>query len=233
MAELRFEKCQGYIASQARRLKEKGRIAGHDPPAITISRETGAGAVTFADYLAEYLNQKFPSAECAWTVFDKNLVKQVLEDHDLPARLEEFMPEDRPKHVEDAVGDMLGVHPPNWKLVEHAEDTIYRLAKMGNCILVGRGANIVTEDLPNVFRLRLVGSLEARVKRCMDFYKIAEKAARDLIKTQDRGRRRYLLAYFDRDVDDPLDYNMVINVDSFTSESLARLISEWVTNRSR
>ena len=156
----RFEKATGYIASQSARAKKKPEGRDVLEPAITISRQTGAGAVTLAGGLAEYLNKETGVKEDAWEVFDKTLTRQVLDDHNLPTRVERYMTEDSPKPVKDALGDMLGLHPPNWELVKHTGETIYRLAKNGRCILVGRGANIITRDLTNVFHLRLIGSLE-------------------------------------------------------------------------
>jgi hypothetical protein len=53
-------------------------------PAITISRQTGAGAVTVAHLVAEQLDidcQGEPP--CPWAVFDRNLASKILEDHNL------------------------------------------------------------------------------------------------------------------------------------------------------
>ena len=228
MADLgkRFEKCHSYIESHVKRAEAEGKEPAR--PAITISRQTGAGAITLGDRLALQLNKRAGGAETEWAVFDKNLVERVLEDHDLPARLEKYMPEDKPGAVADAIADILGMHPPDWKLIEHTQATIYRLAKMGYCILVGRGANVVTHDLPSVLHLRLTGSLAKRVARCMDFYAVDEDKARDFIKKTDRARRRYLMAYYDREIDDPSNYDMVINVDRFTTDALVELIANMI-----
>ena len=232
MVDLRkqFEKCQAYIISHVSSGEISSQSMTRQYPSITISRETGAGAMTLADKLVDFLNNQPGGPDSLWTVFDKNLVQQVLEDHDLPTHLEKFMPEDKPSHIKDTIGDMLGTHPPNWELVKHTQETIYRLAKMGRCILVGRGANIITRDLPNMLHLRLVGDLENRIKRCMDYYQIGENEARELIKKQDQARRRYLQAYYDREIDDPKDYHFVINVDMFTTEKLVEFISNMIGN---
>jgi cytidylate kinase len=224
-----FEKATGYIASQSARAKKKPRRREVLEPVITISRQTGAGAVTLAGGLAEYLNKRTGVKERAWEVFDKTLMRQVLDDHDLPAHLERFMPEDGPKQVKDALGDMLGLHPPNWELVRHTGETIYGLARKGKCILVGRGANIITRDLPNALHLRLIGSLERRVIRCQDYYGIEEAEAVELIRKQDRARRRYLLAYYDIEIDDPTNYHLVINVDRYEPQALVRLVGDVVS----
>jgi hypothetical protein len=64
-------------------------------PAITISRQTGAGAVTVARLVAEQLGKEFPGEPPRpWAVFDRTLAAKILEDHNLSARVEQFMPED-------------------------------------------------------------------------------------------------------------------------------------------
>ena len=225
----RFEKATGYIESQSAGAKKKPRRREVLEPTITISRQTGSGAVTLAGGLAEYLNKETRVKERPWEVFDKTLIRQVLGDHDLPERLERYMPEDSPKHVKDALGDMLGLHPPNWELVRYTGETIYRLAKKGKCILVGRGANIITRDLPNAFHLRLIGSLEQRLIHCQDYYGIDKAEAGELIKKQDRARRRYLLAYYDIEIDDPTNYHLVINMDRYTRQALVRFVGDLVS----
>jgi cytidylate kinase len=225
-----FTKCQAYITSQIKRVEEEGPQLAGTHYAVTISRETGAGAITFGERLAEYLNELMYDSECEWTVFDKNLIHQVLEDHDLPARLARFMPEDSQNPVKEAFGDMFGIHPPNWEILKLTNATIHRLARLGNCILVGRGSNIVTRELPNVLHLRLIGALERRITRCMAYYQITEVQACDLIKKQDRARRRYMLTYFDVDIDDPLNYHMTLNVDLFETQALVKLVGESLVN---
>lgn len=224
----KFSKCQAYITSQIERAEREGERSDNRFPAITISRETGAGAVTLGENLAKYLNDRIDKKECEWTVFDKNLIQKVLEDHDLPARLERFMPEDIQDRVREIFGDMFGIHPPDWELLKLTNDTIYRLAKMGNCIIVGRGANIVTRNLPTVLHVRLIGSLSQRISRCMKYYGMSEKEARERINTQDRARRRYVLAHFDHEIDDPLDYHVIINVDRYSPKALVALVGEMV-----
>ena len=227
----RFEKCQAYISAQMSRGDGSVSSAG-SAPTITISRQAGAGAITFAESLADFLNKRSEVRDDQWTVFDKNLVAQVLEDHELPSRLERFMPEDKPKHLQEVVGDMLGLHPPDWERVRLTQETVYRLAKMGRCILVGRGANVITRDLPHTLHVRLIGSFEKRIGRCMDYYGITEASARDLVKKQDRARRRYMLAYYDTEIDDPTNYHMMINVDLLGTSDLKEIIARAVELKS-
>ena len=61
-------------------------------PAITISREAGARGHTVAAILADYLQQHVPSHD-VWTVFDRNIVEEALQEHKLPERIAAYMKE--------------------------------------------------------------------------------------------------------------------------------------------
>jgi hypothetical protein len=117
-------------------------------------------------------------ATSPWAVFDANLAKHVLEDHKLPPNLERFMTEDaRLLPVEAIVEEVLGLHPSGWTLVQHTTQTILRLAGLGRTILVGRGANVITARLPNVFHVRLVSPLATRIRHAAEYCHLSETEA--------------------------------------------------------
>lgn len=194
--------------------------------AITLSRQTGAGAHSIAGELAAYLDQQASRKGVPWTVFDRNLVERVLTDHQLPARLAGSMTEDRVSELEDIMQELLGTQPSSWKLVGQVSETVLKLAALGNVILVGRGANIITSKLDHVFHVRLIGSLERRTERAMEIFKLGRKAAATHVEKEDRGRRRYLRKYFGADIADPLLYHLVLNTDWIDPHEAARLIGE-------
>lgn len=82
--------------------------------------------------------------------------------------------------------------------------SILRLAKLGNVILVGRGATIITAQLKNAFHVRLMGSLAKRAEQTAEYYQVSFKEALALVEKEDKQRERYLRKYFDRDIEDPL-----------------------------
>src|ERR1700730_7861417 len=160
---MKVEVFGSYLQSQAA-LPQTDR--GPQPLAITISREVGAGGRT----VVQPVGQRCTAAEntpatSPWAVFDANLAKHVLEDHKLPAKLEQFMTEDaRLLPVDAIVEEVLGLHPASWTLVQHTTQTILRLAGLGRTILVGRGGNGITARLPNVFHVRLGAPGETRIR---------------------------------------------------------------------
>ena len=217
----------GYVESQSQRARMR---IGNRLPFITISREAGAGAVTIGRLVAEELNQRSHDAnDPPWTVFDKNLVEKVLEDHDLPEKIKEFLPENTTFDLKDAAEELLGLHPSNWTLVQDTTQTILRLAHLGNVILVGRGSNMATENVPGGLHLRVVAPVERRTNHALEFYKFDYKQAVEFVRKTDRARRRYVNRYFNADIDDPLHYHLVINTGWMRFEDAARLIADTVS----
>jgi MEDS: MEthanogen/methylotroph, DcmR Sensory domain len=101
-------------------------------PAITISRESGAGALSVATLVAQELNVECPGdPPCPWTVFDRDLIAKILEDHSLSKRIEEFMPEDSRFPLSESFEFLLGLHPRSGLLREYTKDTIRKLTITG------------------------------------------------------------------------------------------------------
>jgi cytidylate kinase len=194
--------------------------------AITLSRQTGAGAWRVAEHLAEFLDHHAPVEGLPWTVFDKSLIEKVLQDNNLPAKLAQFLPEDRISALENIMQELLGLHPPHTTLLQQVTETILKLAELGNVILIGRGANVITAGLPRMFHVRLVGSMEKRVARVQARYHLEPKAAAEFIERADRGRQRYLKEHYGADIADPLLYDLVINTDRIDCDAAAVLIGE-------
>ncbi|HKI70063.1 MAG TPA: cytidylate kinase-like family protein, partial [Verrucomicrobiae bacterium] len=159
--------------------------------AIAISRQSASGAHAVAEKLAKMLDLHAPKGAPAWTVFDRNLVEKVLEDHHLPDRLARFMPEDAVSHINSIMEELFGLHPPSEVLVHQTSETILRLAKLGRVILLGRAAVLVTAHLPHVLRVRLVAPLKQRIEFMQRTEGMNHKEARERVHEEDQGRKRY------------------------------------------
>jgi cytidylate kinase len=228
-----FDRCQSFIHSQLQPPARPVLMGREHVPksAITISRQSGCGAHAIAEKLAGLLQARHPQGLPAWTIFDRNLMERVLEDHQLPVRLAQFMPEDRIPEIDDIMDELFGVHPSAWKLVEQTAETILRLAELGNVIILGRGANVIAARLPHVLHVRLVASPERRLENMRRFEGLTEKAAAERIRREDLGRQRYLKKYFGKCVDDPSLYHLVVNTDLVSFDDAARLIGELAMKR--
>ena len=146
-------------------------------------------------------------------------------------RIAEFLPENHKSAFSDTLEGLLDLHPPISTIVKQTAETVRNLAEIGYVILVGRGANIITRRLPNVFHVRLVGSLERRMERVQEVYELGRQDAREFMHKQETGRNRYLKEHFGKNIDDPLLYHLIINTDQISYEDTARLIANAVIKR--
>lgn len=225
MSNSLFNAFKGY--AQAQNEQRAGKQIKHARrPAVTISREAGAGGLPVAQLVAEELQRHHPDQP--WVVFDRNLAERVIEDHQLPGMLKQFMAEDVTSGVTSAVEELLGLHPSQWELVQHTTDTILRLANLGNVVIVGRGANFVTTHLKNVFHVRLVAPFEQRVRQQAEELHISKAEAEQLIAKTDRARQRYVSSHFGAKIDNPFFYHIIINTGMTSIPTAVRLIVEGV-----
>ncbi len=222
-----LDRCHAYLAYQLDHPKRPLATGVWPPPgpAITISDQIGSGVQEIARHLAGILQAVEPNDSAPWTVFDRQLVTQVLEEHHLPKRLAKLMPEDRRSYLDDVLDELIGLRPPSWELIPKVIQTVLHLANVGHVILVGRGASVITRQMPSVFHVRLIASLPRRIERVQELENLSTKEAARFIARTERGRERYVRAYFHSRVNDDLQYHMVINSDRIPPPEAAELIA--------
>jgi len=217
--------CRAYLYSaspDASRPKRRGAFPG---PIVTISREAGARGNSIAKALVSELesSEVIPKFR-PWTVFNHNLLDHCIREHNLPERTAEYFPEDKPEEIRTLIGEMLGLHAGDYTNARKVAETIRRLTEAGNAIVVGRGANLVSANVKQALHIRLVGDPQIRARHFAKLHKLTLEAAAGEIVKRDRARKRYIKANFSRDIDDPLQYDLVINTDCFSNEAVARVI---------
>jgi hypothetical protein len=218
--------CRTYLMSQLEDPQQSSAAPRRPGPAITLSYEAGTGAHEIAQQLTRTLQETESEERCAWTIFDRQLIEKVLEDHHLPKRLAKLLPEDRRSYIRDVVDELVGLRPPSWVIGPEIVETVLHLADAGHVILVGRGANLITARMPNVFHVRLIGSLQRRIARAQKLKNLTPEEAARFIEQEDHARSRYVKAQFHLRVEDPLHYHLVINTDLISSLDAASLISD-------
>lgn len=228
-----LSQCIAYINSQVKPAAGSVKNFLRQPvkPTVTISRQAGVAGHRIAQSLVAFLQPHAAKDSPPWTIFDRDLIEKVLEDHHLPMRLAEFMTEDRKSAIEDLMESALGLHPATGTMVRQTAETILRLAELGHVILLGRGATVITAKLPHVFHVRLVGSLDRRVEHMQQTEQLSSNEALAKIKKLDNGRQQYLKTHYNKDIEDCLLYDLVINTDRITVPQAAHIIGDAVLTR--
>ena len=205
--------------------KKKKKI--HEP-FVTISREVGVNGLLFGEMLIKNLTEKDREAKSHWTLFERNLMEKVAEEHNLPADIAKNMPERNINELQDILEKFFGLRPRSQSLIYKTSSTILHLAHLGNVVLVGRGGNIITKDIKGGIHIRLVASKEYRLKNIQDYYKLSKIKAQYFMEDEDKVRKDYIKKTFRKNVENPKLYSIVFNMDYISYDDAVNIIGEQV-----
>jgi cytidylate kinase len=183
-------------------------------PVITISREFGSPGAALAYYLGE---------KTGFDVWDKELLKAIAEELGSDQKFIETLDERRQQAIEDTVAAFLTNVKTNVNYLHSLIRVVRTIEEHGRGIIVGRGANYVCEH-PDSLHVRLVAPLKHRIKEYAKRMNISRDEAEKLAKQKDRERTEFIQSNFQKDVSDPLDYDLIINFASFNMEQMAELV---------
>ena len=95
----------------------------------------------------------------------------------------------------------------------------------GNVVYLGHMGQFVLSKVPKVFRIRVDSSLEFRVRALMQGSKLSEDAAQDYIQRIDERRRSWAKFLYGVNYDDPLHYDMILNLERMSFASAGEIIA--------
>ncbi len=189
-------------------------------PTITISREFGCEAFPVSKELVRLAEKKTGEP---WLLVDKSLLDAVAKEHHVP---EEIMLSlgSKPRWFDD----MMATFSANWK----SDADYYRLlcrqvvmiASAGNAVIVGLGSPVITKNLKNCFRYRLIAEYDFKVNSIARRMKIPKQEAELVVMDQQKERDRVLRKLLNSDLRDPLLYHAIFNNGRIKSRQVARLI---------
>lgn len=218
-----LQRCQAFIDSNfvSTQPAEKRK-----PLALTLSRQVFSQSHAVGEQLITLLQQDRKLGGEDWALFDRDLVRKILDDHNLPKALARYMPEDKDHDFKGIINEIIGLHPSLWELFHHTCDTIYKLAKVGNVILIGRGAHIITRHLPHVLHVRIVAPFELRVKHAAAHLDVTEASARKQVKQDDQASEAFVRSHFDESLENPLAFHLTLNTGKLGTRQAAKIILE-------
>ena len=106
---------------------------------------------------------------------------------------------------------------------ERILQVIHALGEHGRAVIVGRGAHYILPTR-HTLRVRLVCPLGLRIESICRLEKGSVAEARRRAFSVEAERAAFIRYYYDRDIEDPADYDLVINTGSLSHEATANLI---------
>lgn len=182
---------------------------------ITISREMGSAGIPIAHMLAEKLG---------YTLLDGETIKEAALNYGVSPDALENADEKPPAFIE--------------KLDEKAEIDLHYIeliileyALKGNVIIYGRGGQDLLQEIKSILRVRIIAPFEERVERWAEREWLDPDLARIMVRRSDQQRAGFIKYYFDRNWDDPLGYDLIINTSKLTEETAVKIICNGVKDQ--
>lgn len=114
------------------------------------------------------------------------------------------------------------------KVYETQTKVIRELADKGPCIIVGRCADYILSERPELVKLFIYGSLEKRAELLVAKDNIPLNEAISKIKTTDKRRQNYYNYHTDRKWGDAQNYNLCIDSSFCGTEKAAKIICDFL-----
>jgi cytidylate kinase len=182
---------------------------------ITVSRQYGALGAHLGRLVADRLGY-----EC----WDQEILHEIARHAKAPRTMFESLDERK----RNAVSLLIAVfgekhHITAGDYMRQLLHVLHTIAQHGNAVIVGRGAQYVLEPT-TALRVRTVCPLEDRVAGLAKRKGLSEKEAREACERIDRERRDFIRSHYDRDIEDPTGYDLIINTGTCSVDVAADIV---------
>ncbi len=189
----------------------------HPGVILTISREHGSQGKGIGEIVSKKLNIPFYSKELLSLAAEKTGLTE--------------------KFLSNTNSMKQGV-PSNLYLSKSAEtqsieaqkEVILSIAKQGSCVIVGRAADYVLRDNPNVVSIFIYASEEVKIKNIMEMYNDSYEEAKKMMKQSDKARSNYYQSITSLSWNDQHHYDLCID-SSIGKEKSAQMIIDYLKQR--
>ncbi|MCA9520589.1 MAG: cytidylate kinase-like family protein [Myxococcales bacterium] len=185
-------------------------------PNITISREFGSRGAALGRLLAERIGFSF---------WDKELVSAIADESGANRAIIESLDETRRNAIEDAVqGVLMGTRHTTEDYVFNLVRLIRTIGEHGRAVIVGRGGHYVLPPA-DALRVRFVQLFDDRAGAYAAREGLDERKARAYVDQQEKERSSFVKKVFRRELANPLDYDIVLNLSTIGERSAIELVT--------
>lgn len=190
---------------------------------ITIAREYGSGGHLLGEMLARELGLQLYDRE-----FIRLAARKSGMDEDYVIRNEQSIPSFWLKCIFAQSGKNSLEHSlsPDDVLFVAESRIVQELAEKGPCIIVGRCADFVLKDNPQVIKVFCYSDPQSAAVRCTEEYGIAPEKAAAEIKRINHHRITHYEYYTGRKWGEPHHYDLLVNTGSMDLSVACRMIKD-------
>ena len=175
---------------------------------ITISRGTFSGGKELAECVAEKLG---------YPCIARRVLVDAARDYGVPLEKLTHALADRPGILEG-----MGLERVHYLAYIRAE--LAKEAKDENIVYHGHAGHLLLRDVPHVIKVRVIASMDFRIKAAMKRRNLTEKEAIAFIKKVDADREKWTRFLYHADIHDPSLYDLIINLEHITVNGACEVV---------
>ncbi len=221
-------KIRGILEQQARFAELRERLAGEggeaarrtlahlhlaEGPWLTISKQLGSGGIELAQRL---------SAELGWQIFDHEIVAAIARHTHTREQVLSGLDEHAARPLNEYIAHLFGPKKPgSASFAIETVRVIWSIARKGNAIIVGRGANCFLDPRFGL-RVRVVCPIDERVSRLVAATGSGRAEAEARIRENDREQTEFIRRTYRADINDPARYDLMLNMSGLPEQAALR-----------
>ena len=194
---------------------------------ITIARKMGSGGRTVGKMLAQDMNIKY---------YDKELIRLASEASGINERffglVDEKIKSGFLKKGGVYKGELIGPEDRDFtsdqNLFNYSAQVIRELAEKEPAIIVGRCADYILKDKPDVIKVFVYCDMETAIRNVIDVYGVSEKEAVKIIEKTDKQRGEYYRHYTGHDWENAKNYNLCLDTSHMSYEKCMEIIKAYI-----
>lgn len=195
---------------------------------ITIAREYGSGGHLLGEMLSKELGIKLYDKEFIHLVAEKSGInEQYIQNNEqsIPSFwLKCILGKNSEQSLERSLSSDDVLFVAESKIIQE-------LAEKESCIIVGRCADFILRDYPNLIKVFCYSDLRSACVRCVQEYGVSEGKAESEIKRINHNRIAHYEYYTGEKWGEPHHYNLMINTGSIDLSVACKLIKSIYKNR--
>jgi cytidylate kinase len=199
-------------------------------PVITISREVGCNGLKLAHLIAKRLNAHKPATD--WKVLSKEVFHQSAKELNLePQRVSRILKKTN-KYTFDEILKAFGDRQfkSERRIIKTVSDVVRSFSIDGFAIIVGRAGHIIAKDIECALHIRLVASLEYRIKTIMENNRLNREEAIAFIRKVENERIAFRKAISEAKLSEEM-FDLTLNRASFNDEEIVDMIEYAVDKK--
>lgn len=195
---------------------------------VTISREFGSGGREIGKRLSDKLDMAY---------YDEEIITEISKETGLS---EEYIRNISEKGIYPTAFNFGrtftsfgNLQNSQTEILVKQQEVLKKIAEKGNCIIVGRGADIALKDY-NTMNIFVYSDMESKIKRCKqkatEDENLSEKELEKKIIQVDKNRKNFHNLISNLEWGDKSNYNLCINTSGLEIKNIISSLADYIEN---